>query len=230
MPNTKVLAAAAEQRRQLAPEAQRLYERYRTRVPKIIRRLAGPTQAEHDRAFEQLAGMGDLIVAELRDALADPGLPDDAVDEVVALLGMTGDERAREPLWRFFDEHRDDPDRASTAALSLAGLGDERVLPFMREQLDDSNLERASNAVAALITLGALEDIPRLRATHMRHRADRELRAEIANAITAILGETDAHTLERTLEQIRTSFADRDLWDDIWRLLDSTFGPKPAIQ
>ncbi len=213
----------------MAPAARRVHSQHAAQVPRLIRQLAGPTQAEHDRAFDLLSQMGDLITAEMLDALADPTLPDDAADEVVSLLGATGDERARDPLWKFFEAHHNDPDRASTAALSLSGLGDERVLPFARAALEDDDPERVSNAVAALIALGQLDDIPRLRAVHRRHRADREIRQAAANAVLAILGETDQPTLERTLDQIQASFADRDLWDDIWALMEESFGAGPKL-
>ena len=74
--------------------------------------------------------------------------------------------------------------------------------------------------------LGELEDIPRLRAVHRRHRADPEIRMGAANAVLTILGETDQRTFERTLNEIRFSFADRDLWADIWAILDSQFGSR----
>lgn len=224
MPNRKVMAAAAEIRRDARPEAKRIYEEHRSEVRGMIRRLAGPTQEEHDRAFEMLASMGEFVVSELLEALADPTLDPIAADEAVSLLGTTGDERAREPLWEFFQDNLDDDERASTAALSLAGLGDDRVLPYLREALDAADDEMVANAAASMIMLGQPEDIPHLRQVHRRHRANREIRFGIANAVLTIVGETDQRTFNRTLDEIQGSFADRDLWDDIWYILDSEFG------
>jgi len=225
MPNLKILKAAAERRRQMRPEAERLYRQYRDQVPRLIRQLAGPTQEEHDRAFDLLSRMGEMIVSELLDALADPTLDEVAADEVVSLLGMTGDERAREPLWEFFQAQAD-LERASSAALSLASLGDDRVLPFLRRTLDVDDDDLVSNAVAAMITVGTTEDIPHLRQVHRQHPTNWEIRFGIANAILSILGETDQRTFNRTLDDIQARFADRRLWDDIWTILDSEFGTK----
>ncbi|MFQ6059652.1 MAG: hypothetical protein ACE5MB_12315, partial [Anaerolineae bacterium] len=96
MPNLKVMKATAEMRQQMHPTAERLYRQYRDQVPQLIRQLGGPTQEEHDRAFDLLSQMGEMVASELLDALADPTLDDIAADEVVSLLGVTGDERARE--------------------------------------------------------------------------------------------------------------------------------------
>ena len=54
MPNRKIMELMVEQRRQMRPEAERVYRRYKEQVPGLIRQLGGPTQAEHDRAFELL--------------------------------------------------------------------------------------------------------------------------------------------------------------------------------
>lgn len=226
MPNRKMLEVNAERRREMRPVAERLYRQYRDQVPQLIRQLAGPTQDEHDRAFDLLSQMGELVASELLDALADPTLDDIAADEVVSLLGATGDERAREPLWNFFQAHQDDLERASTAALSLASLGDDRVLPFLRQTLDADDEEIVSNAVAAMITVGAMEDIPHLRQTHRQHPTNWEIRFGIANVILTIAGETDQRTFSRTLDDIQARFADRHLWDDIWTILDSELGSK----
>ena len=225
MPNLKILKISAGRRRQMRPAAERLYRQYRDQVPQLIRQLAGPTQAEHDRAFELLTQMGEMVASELLDALADPTLDDIAADEVVSLLGLTGDVRAREPLWQFF-QAQDDLERASTAALSLSGLGDDRVLPFLRRTLDSDDEELVSNAVAALITVGTMEDIPLLRKIHRQHSTNWEIRYGIANVILTIMGETDQRTFNRTLDDIQARFADRHLWDDIWTILDSEFGAK----
>ena len=225
MPNLKILKVNAERRREMRPAAERLYRQHQDQVPRLIRQLAGPTQAEHDRAFELLTQMGEMVASELLDALADPTLDDIAADEVVSLLGLTGDERAREPLWQFF-QAQDDLERASTAALSLSGLGDDRVLPFLRRTLDSDDEELVSNAVAALITVGTMEDIPRLRKIHRQHSTNWEIRYGIANVILTIMGETDQRTFNRTLDDIQARFADRHLWDDIWTILDSEFGAK----
>ncbi len=226
MPNLKILQAAAERRRQMRPKAERLYQQYRDQVPCLIHQLAGPTQQEHDRAFDLLSQMGETVVSELLDALADPTLDEIAADEVVSLLGVTGDDRAREPLWDFF-QAQVDLERASTAALSLASLGDDRVLPFLRRTLLDADDEElVSNAVAAMVTVGTVDDIPRLREIHRKHLTNWEIRFGIANVILSIVGETDQSTFNRTLDDIQASFADRRLWDDIWAILDAQFGAK----
>ena len=226
MPNLKILKATAELRRQMRPAAERLYRQYRHQVPRLIRQLAGPTQEEHDRAFDLLSQMGEMAASELLDALLDPTLDDFAADEVVSLLGLTGDERAREPLWNFFQAHQDDLERASTAALSLSGLGDDRVLPFLRQTLDSDDEDLVSNAVAAMVTVGTMEDIPHLRRVHRRYLTNWEIRFGIANAILTIVGEADQRTFNRTLDDIQARFADRHLWDNIWAILDSEFGSK----
>lgn len=210
----------------MLPTAERLYHQYHDRVPQLIRHLAGPTQDEHDRAFELLKQMGQVIATELLDALADPTLDDIAADEIVSLLGLTGDDRAREPLWQFFQAHQDDLERASTIALSLSGLGDDRILPFLRQTLDADDPEIVSNAVAAMIIVGAMEDVPRLRELHRHYLTDDEIRFGIANAILTIVGETEQHTFNRALDDIQAHFADRHLWDDIWAILDAQFGTK----
>ncbi|MFQ5812463.1 MAG: HEAT repeat domain-containing protein [Anaerolineae bacterium] len=225
MPNIKILKVNAERRRQMRPAAERLYRQHRDQVPRLIRQLAGPTQAEHDQAFELLSQMGEMVASELLDALADPTLDVIAADEVVSLLGLTGDDRAREPLWQFF-QAQDDLERASTAALSLSGLGDDRILPFLRRTLDADDEELVSNAVAAMITVGTMEDVPHLRKIHRQHPTNWEIRFGIANAILTIVGETGQPTFNRTLDDIQARFADRHLWDDIWTILDSEFGSK----
>jgi len=220
------MKAAAECHRQMQPQAEQLYHQYRDQVPRLIRQLGGPTQAEHDQAFELLSQIGEMVVSELLDALADPTLDDIAADEVVSLLGVTGDERAREPLWEFFQAHQDDLERASAAALSLGTLGDDRVLPFLRQTLDADDEELVSNAVAAMITVGTMEDIPRLREIHRKHLTNWEIRFGIASVILTIVGETDQRTFNRTLDDIKANFADRRLWDDIWATLEREFGSK----
>jgi HEAT repeat protein len=169
--------------------------------------------------------MGEMIASELLDALADPTLDDIAADEVVSLLGVTGDERAREPLWNFF-QTQVDLERASTAALSLSGLGDDRILPFLRRTLEADDEELVSNAVAAMATVGTMEDIPHLREVHRQHPTNEEIRFGTANAILTIVGEADQRTFNRTLDDIQVSFADRRLWADIWAILDAQFGTK----
>ncbi len=226
MPNLKILKINADRRRQMRPTAERLYRQYRDQVPQLIRQLGGPAQAEHDRAFDLLSRMGEMVASELLEALADPALDDTAADEAVSLLGATGDERAREPLWNFFQAHQDDLERASTAALSLSGLGDDRILPFLRQTLDADDEELVSNAVAAMITVGTMEDIPLLRKIHRQHSTNWEIRFGIANIILSIAGEADQRTFNRTLDDIQARFADRHLWDDIRTILDSEFGPK----
>ena len=224
MPNRKVMEAAAENRSKMRPQAKRAYRKYGARVHELIRQLAGPTQADHDLAFDRLARMGEFVASELLQALADPTLDPTATDEIVSLLGGTGDERAREPVWQFLQANQGDPERVSTAALSLAGMGDDRALPYLREGLDSDDEELVANGVAGMIMLGQLEDIPRLRQVHRRHRANREIRFGVANTVLTILGEINQRTFSRTLDEIRTSFADRDLWADIWAILESEFG------
>ena len=226
MPNLKILKVNDERRREMRPAAERLYRQHQDQIPRLIRQLGGPTQAEHDRAFDLLSQMGEMVASELLDALADPTLDVIAADEAVSLLGVTGDERAREPLWQFFQAHQDDLERASTAALSLSGLGDDRVLPFLRRTLDSDGEELVSSAVAAMITVGTMEDIPHLRQIHRQHPTNWEIRHGIANVILTIVGETDQRTFNRTLDDIQARFADRHLWDDIWAILDSEFGAK----
>lgn len=230
MPNRKVMEAAAGRRRKMRPQAERAYRKYGVQARQLIRQLGGPTQEGHDRAFERLARMGEFVASELLEALTDPTLDPIAADEVVALLGTAGDEGAREPVWQFLQANLDNPERVSTAALSLAGLGDDRALPYLRAGLDGDDEELVANSVASMIMLGQPEDIPHLRQVHRRHRANREIRLGVANAILTILGETDQRTLNRTLDEIRTSFADRDLWADIWNILESEFGPaRPLV-
>jgi hypothetical protein len=226
MPNLRIMRATAEMRKQMRPAAERLYRQYRDQVPRLIRQLGGPTQEEHDHAFDLLSQMGEMVASELLDALADPTLDDIAADEVVSLLGVTGDERAREPLWNFFQAHQDDLERASTAALSLSGLGDDRVLLFLRQSLYADDEEFVANAVAAMVTVGTMEDIPSLREIHRQHLTNWEIRYGIANAILTIVGETDQRTFNRTLDDIQARFADRRLWDDIWAILEHDFGTK----
>jgi HEAT repeat protein len=220
------MEAASERRRKMRSQAERVYQKYGARVHELICQLTGPTQQDHDRAFDRLARMGEFAAPALIEALADPALEPFVADEVISLLGNTGDEHAREPVWQFLQAHRDDPERASTAALSLAGLGDERALPYLREELNSDDEEIISNAVVGLIMTGELADISCLREVHRRHRANREIRSGIANVVLTILGETDRHTFNRALDEIRTSFADRALWADIWTILDSEFGGK----
>ncbi len=224
MPNYRVLQETARLRRRKRRSAEQWYRRYKQQVPALIRQM-GTTQANHDRAFDLLNKMGDTIVTELLEALADPDLDPIAADEVVSLLGTAGDPRAQTALWAFFQANRHDPERASTAAMSLAMLGDERVLPYVRQWLQAGDEELVSNAVASLIPLGELEDIDRLRLVHLRFLANREIRAGVASAILAILGETDAETMRQKMDEIEASPVDAGLWDDIWTLLERQFGP-----
>ncbi len=76
MPNLKILEASAERHREMRPAAERLYHQYQDQVPRLIRQLGGPTQAEHDCAFDLLSQMGEMVASELLDALADPTLDD----------------------------------------------------------------------------------------------------------------------------------------------------------
>ncbi len=225
MPNKKVLKAAADRRRQAHRLAVHEYRRYRDQVPDLIRQLGSPAQPEHDRAFRLLIKMGDTITDELLAALGDSRLDSIVADEVVSLLGATGDARAVEPAWAYFQANQQDPERASTAALSVAGLGDDRVLPYLREALQFGDRESVANAAAAMITVGQLEDIPLLRLVHRQFKADVDIRKGVANAVLTILGESDRGSMERALNEIENSIADHDLWDDIWAELERTFGP-----
>jgi HEAT repeat protein len=230
MPNLKVLDAAQANRRRGRHLALREYHRYQKEVPTLIRQLGGPTQAAHDRAFRLLSKMIGAATDELLAALADPRLHPDAADEVISLLGRAGDARAIEPIWAFFQANRADPERTSTAALSLSFLGDERVLPFLRESLKTGDNERVANAATAMIAVGKMEDIPLLRIVHRQFKADTEIRGAVANAILSILGETDKATLQRELDDIQSSLADSDLWSDIWALMEQSFGPDRSLR
>ena len=119
MPNRRVMEAADEQRRKARPRAKRTYRKYGAQAHELIHQLASSTQDDHDWAFDRLSRMGEFVASELMEALADPTLDPIAAD-VVSLLGGTGDERASEPVWQFLQANRDDPERVSTAALSLA--------------------------------------------------------------------------------------------------------------
>ena len=77
-----------------------------------------------------------------------------------------------------------------------------------------------------MITVGTMEDIPRLREIHRKHLTNWEIRFGIANVILTIVGETDQRTFNRTLDDIKASFADRRLWDDICATLEREFGTK----
>lgn len=224
MPNDRVLQEAARLRHRKHRTAERLYRRYQQQVPDLIQQL-GTTQAAHDRAFDLLSKMSDTIVAELLEALANPALDPTAADEVVSLLGAAGGQRARAALWNFFEANRDDPERASTAALSLSGLGDERVLPYVRQSLRAGDEELVSNAVASLIPLGEMEDVDRLRLVYLRFLVSREIRMGLASAILTILGETDETTMRHKLDEIEASPVDAGLWDDMGSILERQFGP-----
>jgi hypothetical protein len=232
MPNYRVLQEAARLRRRKRRSAERLYRRYQQQVPTLIRQLGTtplPTrqgrQAAHDRAFDLLSRMGDTIATELLEALADPALDPIAADEVVSLLGAADDQRARAAVWAFFEANRDDPERASTAALSLSGLEDERVLPYVRQSLQARDEELVSNAVVSLISLGELEDVDRLRLVHLRFMGNREIGVGVASAILTILGETDEATMRQKMDALEASPVDAALWDDMWSILEQQFGP-----
>jgi len=226
MPNRKMMEALSQRRLKMRPKAKRAYRRYGPQTRELIRQLGSHTQTEHDQAFDRLARMVEFIVDDLLEALADPTLNPIAVDEVVSLLGTTGDERAQEPVWQFLQANQDDPERVSTAAMCLAGLGDDRALPYLRKGLEADDEELIANSAAAMIMVGQMEDLPRLRQLHRRYRANREIRFTVANAVLTIVGEADRHTFNRTLDEIQSSFADRDLWADIWAILESEFGGK----
>lgn len=219
MPNIKVLKAAKERRRSQAAHSKRVYGGYADQVNQLIYNLNGSSPADQERALRLLTQMSFLIVPELLTALQDPALDTATIDQIVLLLGETSDENAREPLWEYYLEVCEEPNRASLAALSLAHLGEPRVLNFLRGELDCDDPERILNAVKALRYLGELEDVNRLRAIHRtssnQGECTREIRKETVNSILAILDEVGGHSADRILEQIRGSFADRALWKDI---------------
>jgi hypothetical protein len=78
--------------------------------------------------------------------------------------------------------------------------------------------------------VGQMRDIPLLRTVHRQFKADTEIRVAVANAILSILGETDAATLQRELDDIQSSLADGDLWSDIWALMEQSFGPDRSLR
>jgi HEAT repeat protein len=219
MANTKVLLAADERRQARVSHAKRVHGSYAGQVEFLIHQLAGPSQADRDRAGRLLTQMSCLIVPQLIEALNDPGLDDHAIDEIAAFLGDTGDESARQPLWDYYKTVKDDPDRSRLAILSLAKLGDPEILSFVRQELDTDHPEKVSSAITALKYLGELEDVSRLRAIHRTclvfGESARGIRKEVVNAILAILDEAGEHTAARTMDQIRSSFADQALWKEI---------------
>jgi hypothetical protein len=219
MPNSKVLQAAEERRQARISHAQRVYKSYSGQVNTLIHQLAGASPADHDRAFRLLIGMSSMIIPQLIEALHDPALDDSAVDEVVSLLGDTGDENARKAVKEHFIKVQGDPDRACAAMLSLAKLGDSEILSVVRQQLDSDHPEKICDAITALKYLGELEDISRLRAIHRTSVAfgdyTRSIRKGAVDAILAILDEAGAHTAARFLDQIRSSFADQALWKEL---------------
>jgi hypothetical protein len=219
MPNNKVLMAARERLQAQAAHAQRVYDGYSDQVNEIIRALDGTSRADQERAVRVLRQMSFLIVPELLAALQNPALNTTIINKVVSLLGDSCDDRAREPLWEYFQQVQGETEQASLIALSLARLGDERVLPFLRDELDCGSPERVINAVSGLCFMGELEDINRLRAIHRCSFGSggntRKVRNGAVNAILAILDENGGHSANRTLDQIRNSFADRALWKEI---------------
>jgi hypothetical protein len=227
MPNSKVLKAAEERRQARLSHAQRVYRSYSGQVNSLIHQLAGPSQADHDRAYRLLTGMSGLIIPQLIEALHDHTLDDSAVDEVVALLGDTGDESARQAVNEHFIKVQDDPERSCTAMLSLAKLGDSEILSLVRQQLDADHPEKICTAITALKYIGELEDISRLRAIHHTSAVygeyTRSIRKGVVDAILAILDEAGAHTTARSLDQIRSSFADQGLWKELSAYTDYSF-------
>jgi len=219
MPNNKVFKAAKERLEAQAAHAQRVYDGYADQVNEIIRALDGSSRADQERAMRLLKQMSFLIVPELLAALQNPAFNTTILGKIVPILGDTCDDRAREPLWLYYQQVQEDPERASLVALSLAHLGDARVLSFLRNELDCSDPQRVFNAVSALRVLGELEDINRLRAIHHSSFGSggftRKIRNGAVSAILAILDEDGGHSADRFLDQIRGSFADRALWKDI---------------
>lgn len=219
MPNSKVIIAAEERRQARAAHAQRVYNGYAVQVKQLTHQLAGPSRGDHDRALRLLNQMSFLIVPDLLNAIVDPALDKDAVDEVVSLLGDAGDCNACQALWQHFHAVSHEPERASQVALSLAKLGDPLVLPYLREGLESGAPEQVMNAIQGMRFVGELEDFNRLRVIHrtcLDYGDDaRDIRKYAVNAILAILEEAGSHTSDRLLDQIRNNFADRALWKDI---------------
>ena len=219
MPNYKVLKAARERLQAQAAHTQRVYDGYSDQVNEIIRALDGSSRADQERAMRVLKQMSSLIVPELLAALQNHAFNNPIINKVVSLLGDSSDDRAREPLWEYYQQVEQETEQASLVALSLARLGDERVLSFLRNELDCGDPERVFNAVSGLRFLGELEDINRLRAIHRGSFGSggytRKIRNGAVNAILAILDEDGGHSANRILDQIRNSFADRALWRDI---------------
>lgn len=223
MPNQKILDAIHLQVRSRRLQGRRVHRRYQQRVPELLEKLGSDSQAIHDKAFDLLAQMSMLIVPELIAVLEDPQADPLVQDEAGSLLGLTGDLRAREPLLRLLDRVQGNYKRMVNTALSLSGLGESSVLPILRRGLKSRDRNLISNAVAAMIAVGELEDVPRLRKIHRHFRTDPEIRMGTANAILAILEENGMQAVERTLDDIRESFADRALWEDIWELLEQSY-------
>jgi len=84
------------------------------------------------------------------------------------------------------------------------------VLPYLREALRTGEPDSVSNAAAAMIMLGQLEDIPLLRVVHRQFKADMEIRAGIATH-PGYLGETDEAALERELDDIQAACLSRSM-------------------
>jgi len=214
---------------EMRPHARHVYREHADQIPDLIRQLAGPTKEERARALDLLSKMGRLVVPQLLAALQDSTLDPHAVDEVVALLGAFGDDRAKEPLWQFLQSSFDNPRRLSNAAVSLAGLGDNRALPFLRCGLDAENTDLVADALLGMMTVGQLEDIEHLCQVHRRHISNLEIRYAVAHAILMILGETDEVTIGFILETIRLSSMDRPLWIDIWTIMQGEVGHASQI-
>lgn len=223
MPNRKIIHAFNQRRRANRLQARRVHRRYGTRVPELIARLGSHSQRTHDKAFELLFQMCPLIVDDLIGAFTATDTQPFVQDELASLLGMSGDERARKPLWRHMQRVLDNPVRASLATMNLSSLGDDRVLPLARKWLSHSDPDVVSNAVTTLVAVGQMNDIESLRSVHRRWKDNSEIRIGVANAILAIVGEADRSTVEDTLDDIRENFRDRVLWEDIWGLMEQSF-------
>ncbi len=219
MTNSRAIRAAEERHLARVPHARRVYQSYAEDVPELIYQLNSSSPAEHKRAYKLLKQMDFLIVPELLAALTDPELNDTALDEIIAILGDAGYKHSIEPLWEYFQRHQRNPLQASCAALSLAQLGDMRILSYARQYLENSSPEIIDRGVSCLYFLGELEDVSRLRSVYRRSldygEYSRHIRHGAVKAILAILDEVDSPSAERVKDQIRNSYADRALWRDI---------------
>jgi HEAT repeat protein len=219
MTNSRAIRAIEERHRARAVHAQRVYQSYAEDVPELIQQLNNSSSADHRRAYKLLKQMDFLIVPDLVAALTDPRMKETALEEIIAILGDAGNRLSIEPLWEYFQRVQRDPLRASCAALSLAQLGDTRVLAYARQYLENNSPLVVSRGVRCLYYLGELEDVGRLRSIYRCSQDYEEQSSQIRNgtvkAILAILEDVDKQSAEQIREQIRESYSDQALWRDI---------------